>query len=175
MLEVGLEVHRVGSTSTTVNTTTASTTTSMKGIMSFLLATCLALASGDHGPEGSVHCHCGVFATRHGGLVQLDEFPHEHVADCSKVLECKTVCQNAWHKMMGSGNLDATTPDGITVGQQFCNNIVGDGLSNFGPHKVHGYSNICHGPLLYDDLESTEPLCCTDGLYKPCPSTTHIH
>lgn len=38
--------------------------------------------------------------------------------------------------MMGSGNLDATTPDGITVGQHFCNNIVGDGLSNFGPHKV---------------------------------------
>ncbi|XP_050720569.1 uncharacterized protein LOC127000649 [Eriocheir sinensis] len=160
-----LEYLRVGVTTITDN---KNTTASMKVLMGLLLATCLALASGDHGPEDSEHCHCGVFATEHEGLVELDEFPHEHVADCSKVLECKTVCQNAWNTVVGGGDLDAVTSGGITVGQRFCDNLEADGILNFGPNKVHGYSSICHGPLLYDNLESNQDLCCKGGNYEAC-------
>ncbi|KAK4309319.1 hypothetical protein Pmani_019044 [Petrolisthes manimaculis] len=119
-------------------------------------------------PVWSAICKCDATVELEEGEIDVLILPVANLSDCSQNIACAGYCKETWTLATNGGDLTFVMQNGVTVGQQMCNELNDYGAPTIGPHTAYVYYNLCSGPWIYDGMSTMQDLCCQDAVNVAC-------
>ncbi|XP_069188501.1 uncharacterized protein [Procambarus clarkii] len=98
-------------------------------------------------------------------IISVDDLPVNVVIGCDDHSGCMKTCREEWDSLTNGGDMHYVQENGRLLGQNLCDIVAAQGITNLEPQKLHMVYNLCNSEWQEEGIASQDLLCCVDGVY----------